>query len=379
MMFSMCKLVVPMVTIMQIAAYKGSMMRVQSMRLSTKLMMSTSPISYKVGFMFPGQGAQAVGMAGALCAENPAAKALFDTASTILGYDLLDKCVNGPKEELDSTVVAQTAIFVSSMAALEKLKIDDPSAIDTCTVAMGLSLGKYFDCLTASCPCHLIVTPLKLISLLIRRSGEYTALCFAGAFSFEDGVKLTKARGEAMQAAADASSSGMVAIIGLDIATVEKICVKAAEVSGKPISIANYLVDGNYAISGAKEACDAAREIAPEMGARMALQLAVAGAFHTSFMEPAVAKLQKVLAEVNIVAPRIPVISNVDAKPHYDPQEIRDILAKQVTNPVQWETIITTMVKAPEFEKAYELGPGTVCRGIVKRFGKKLDVTNIQA
>lgn len=209
--------------------------------------------------------------------------------------------------------------------------------------------------------------------------GEYTALCFAGAFSFEDGVKLTKARGEAMQAAADASSSGMVAIIGLDIATVEKICVKAAEMSGKPISIANYLVDGNYAISGAKEACDAAREIAPEMGARMALQLAVAGAFHTSFMEPAVAKLQKVLAEVNIVAPRLPVISNVDAMPHYDPNEIRDILARQVTNPVQWETIITAMVKAPEFEKAYELGPGTVCRGIVKRFGKKLDVTNVQA
>lgn len=97
--------------------------------------------SYAVGFMFPGQGAQAVGMAGALANEIPAAKALFDTASNILGYDLLDKCVNGPKEELDSTVIAQTAIFVSSMAALEKLKIDDPAAIETCTVAMGLSLG----------------------------------------------------------------------------------------------------------------------------------------------------------------------------------------------------------------------------------------------
>jgi [acyl-carrier-protein] S-malonyltransferase len=214
---------------------------------------------------------------------------------------------------------------------------------------------------------------------LIEYVGEYTALCFAGAFSFEDGVKLTKARGEAMQAAADASSSGMVAIIGLDIATVEKICEEATKISGKPISIANYLVDGNYAISGAKEACDAARKIAPEMGARMALQLAVAGAFHTSFMEPAVASLQKVLAEVDIKAPRIPVISNVDAKAHYDPQEIREILAKQVTNPVQWETIITTMVKSEEFEQAYELGPGTVCRGIVKRFGKKLLVTNVQA
>jgi [acyl-carrier-protein] S-malonyltransferase len=177
-------------------------------------------VKYNVGFMFPGQGAQAVGMSVALCDEVPAAKELFDKASKILGYDLLDVCKNGPKEKLDSTVVAQVAIFVSSMAALEKLKISEPEAVASCTVAMGLSLG------------------------------EYSALCFAGAFSFEDGVKLTKARGEAMQAAADASKSGMVAIIGLDVATVDKICQEAATKSGKPISIANYLVDGNYAISG---------------------------------------------------------------------------------------------------------------------------------
>eukprot|EP01036_Dinobryon_divergens_P028208 gene28208-37115_t len=303
-----------------------------------------SDISYKVGFMFPGQGAQTVGMAGKLYNEVPAAKELFDKASSILGYDLLDKCVNGPKEELDSTVISQPAIFVSSMAALEKLKIDDPAAYESCTVAMGLSLG------------------------------EYTALCFAGAFSFEDGVKLTKARGEAMQAAADATSSGMVAVIGLDIPAVQKICDDAAAASGKPISIANYLVDGNYAISGAKEACDAAKEIAVTAGARMAVPLAVAGAFHTEFMQPAVQKLQAVLAEVQFRTPRVPVISNVDAKSHSDPQEIKDILAKQVTSPVQWETIVTTMVKSPDFTKAYEFGPG-----IVKRFGKKLEVVNVQA
>lgn len=231
---------------------------------SSLSMMSATPISYKVGFMFPGQGAQAVGMAGPLCAELPAAKALFDKASEILGYDLLAKCVNGPKEELDSTVVSQPAIFVSSMAALEKLKAEDPAAVESCTVTMGLSLG------------------------------EYTALCFAGAFSFEDGVKLTKARGEAMQAAADASSSGMVAVIGLDIPTVEKVCAEATAKTGKPIAIANYLVDGNYAVSGAKEACAAVQEIAPTMGARMAVPLSVAGAFHTDFMAPAVDRLKKV-------------------------------------------------------------------------------------
>ena len=142
-MFSMSTLVLPVMTIMQVAAFKSTAIRTMSVKCSSKLMMNAGPISYKVGFMFPGQGAQTVGMAGALCAENPAAKALFDSASSILGYDLLDKCVNGPASELDSTVVAQTAIFVSSMAALEKLKIDDPNAIETCTVAMGLSLGEW--------------------------------------------------------------------------------------------------------------------------------------------------------------------------------------------------------------------------------------------
>lgn len=148
--------------------------------------------------MFPGQGAQTVGMAAALYNDPdlPAAKALFDKASAILGYDLIGKCVNGPKEELDSTVVAQVAIFVSSMAALEKLKRDDPAAIESATVCMGLSLG------------------------------EYSALCFAGAISFEDGVRLTKARGEAMQAAADAASSGMVAVIGLPVTDVQKVSLK---------------------------------------------------------------------------------------------------------------------------------------------------------
>jgi [acyl-carrier-protein] S-malonyltransferase len=273
----------------------------------------------------------------------------FVQASSILGYDLLAKCVEGPKEELDSTVVAQTAIFVSSMAALEKLKKEDPDAIDKCTVAMGLSLG------------------------------EYSALCFAGAFSFEDGVKLTKARGEAMQAAADANPSSMVAVIGLDVASVEKICAAAREKSGKPVAIANYLMDGNYAVSGATEACDAVKEIAPTMGARMAVSLSVAGAFHTNYMESAVEKLKLVLAEVDIKTPRIPVVSNVDAKPHFEPDDIRESLAKQVTNPVQWETIVTAMVKAEEFETSYEIGPGTVCRGIVKRFGKKTPVISVQA
>ena len=185
-----------------------------------------------------------------------------------------------------------------------------------------------------------------------------------------------------MQAAADASSSGMVAVVGLDKDTVEQICAEAREKSGAKVAIANYLVDGNYAVSGASEACEAVKEIAPSKGARMAVSLAVAGAFHTDFMAPAVKPLKKVLDEVEIKETRIPVFSNVDAEPHRSVSDIKYNLALQVTMPVQWERIITDMVKSEEWAlgegNSYELGPGTVCRGIVKRFGKKQPVQSIQ-
>ena len=291
--------------------------------------------------MFPGQGAQFVGMCGDLCKEVPSAQALFDEASEILGYDLLQRCTEGPKEVLDSTQVSQPAIFVASMAAVEKLRQDEgQEALDAATCAMGLSLG------------------------------EYSALCFADAISFADGVKITKARGEAMQAASDAVESGMVSVIGLDKDQVAALCLKASEQSGESIQIANFLCPGNYAVSGALKACDAVAELAkPEFKARMTVKLAVAGAFHTQFMAPAVSTLEEVLAGVEIKKPRIPVISNVDAKPHSDPDTIRKLLATQVTSPVLWENTMEAML-ANGFEKAYELGPGKVIAGILKRFDK---------
>jgi [acyl-carrier-protein] S-malonyltransferase len=313
---------------------------------------SAAATSNKVAFLFPGQGAQTVGMCKELVEEVPAAKELFSKASEILGYDLLDRCVNGPKESLDSTAVSQPAIFTASMAALEKLKQDEGDAVlDEATVAMGLSLG------------------------------EYSALCFAGAISFEDGVRVTKARGEAMQAAADAVSSSMVSIIGLDSEKTGELCKKASELSGKSVQIANYLCKGNYTVSGDKEACAKVVEIAkPDFKARMAVPLAVAGAFHTDFMAPAVDELKKVLSEVDIKTPRIPVISNVDCEAHGKPEDIRKTLAKQVTSPVLWETQMQNMV-AGGFEKGYELGPGKVIAGIVKRIDKKAagSITNITA
>jgi len=302
----------------------------------------------KTVFMFPGQGAQVLGMGAEAAKEVPAAAELYKKASDILGYDLL---AIDDKAELDKTVVSQPAIFVASMAAVEKLKASEGGAdiVEAADTACGLSLG------------------------------EYTALAFAGAISFEDGVKITKARGEAMQAAADASESGMVSIIGLDKEKAAEVCAAAAEKTGKPINVANFLCKGNYACSGAMEAVDKVVEIAkPEFKARMAVKLAVAGAFHTDFMKPAVAKLEEVLSTVEVKKPRIPVISNVDAKAHSDPAVIKDILTKQVTAPVQWETIMGNLIE-DGFEAGYELGPGKVLSGIMKRISKTAPaITNVE-
>jgi len=298
---------------------------------------------------FPGQGAQSIGMARDVCAELPAAKRLFEEASETLGYDLLDRCVQGPAEVLNSTAVSQPAIFVSSMAAVEKFRATDEgaAALASATVAAGLSLG------------------------------EYTALCYAGAFSFADGVKLVKARGEAMQAASDKTSSGMAAIIGLDAEATDALCAKARADTGKEVRIANYLCNGNYAVSGDMEAVEHVMKIAkPEFKARMAVKLAVAGAFHTDFMAPAVPFLKTALDSVDIQSPKLAVVSNVDVTSHADPAVIKDILQRQVTSPVQWESTIKELI-GRGFGKGYELGPGAVISGIVKRIDKTVTVENI--
>jgi [acyl-carrier-protein] S-malonyltransferase len=298
----------------------------------------------KKAFFFPGQGAQTVGMAKELCDECPEAKALFDKASDILGYDLLDVCVNGPAERLNSTEVSQPAIYVASLAALEKMKSTPEGAaeIEAVDVCAGLSLG------------------------------EYTALTFAGAISFEDGVKLVKLRGESMQAAADATASSMASVIGLSSDKVDELCKAASEqCGGEPVQIANYLCNGNYAVSGSVAAIDKVAEIAkPEFKARMVVKLAVAGAFHTDFMAPAAEALTAGLADTPIETPKIPVISNVDVEPHTDADSIRATLAKQLTSPVQWEKTLTTLL-AGGLETSTEVGPGKVISGIMKRVDKK--------
>jgi [acyl-carrier-protein] S-malonyltransferase len=299
----------------------------------------------QIAFLFPGQGAQAVGMGKQLCETVPAARRLFDEAAQILGYDLAALCFTGPAEKLNSTVISQPALYVASLAALESLKINEPESVSACAATAGLSLG------------------------------EYTALVFAGALSFADGLRLVQKRGEAMQAAADVTPSGMVSVIGMDQAKVEELCV-AGRAHGT-LEIANLLCPGNIALSGTLAACEAAAKLAEEMGGR-AIRLAVAGAFHTNLMKPADEKLAEALADVSLQTPRIPVWSNVDARPHTDPGEIRGLLIRQVLNPVLWEQTMRNLLAAG-FDKFYEIGPGRVLAGLLKRVQRKADCTNVPA
>jgi [acyl-carrier-protein] S-malonyltransferase len=299
----------------------------------------------RIAFLFPGQGAQAIGMGQALCASLPAAKQLFDRASAILGYGLLEICTNGPIEKLNATDVSQPAIYVVSLAALESIKASDPVAVSDCAATAGLSLG------------------------------EYTALTFAGALSFDDGLRVVQARGRAMQAAADASPGGMISILGLDRAQVESIVEEAAKTG--LLQVANLLCPGNIAVSGERAALERAERLVEEKGGRVA-RLAVAGAFHTPLMKPADERLAAAIVGATWKTPRIPVWSNVDARPHTDPGEIRDLLVRQVVSPVLWEDTSRALL-GDGFDKFYEIGPGRVLAGLLKRVLRKVDCTNIAA
>ena len=299
----------------------------------------------KTAFLFPGQGAQSVGMARALHAKFPAAQQLFRSAADILGYDLFDLCINGPPERLSSTMVSQPAIFVASLAALESLRATQPDVEGTVVATAGLSLG------------------------------EYTALVFAGALSFVDGLRVVQRRGEAMQAAADAHAGAMVSVLGPEPARVEELCATASRAG--MVRVANLLCPGNVVVSGIQAGCDALQALAEPAGART-VRLAVAGAFHTDLMKPADARLAETLAGVTLRPPRVPVWSNVDARPHTDPEEIRALLVRQVVEPVLWEQT-TRGLLAAGVERFFEIGPGRVLAGLLKRVQRKVDCLNIGA
>lgn len=301
----------------------------------------------KVGVLFPGQGAQTVGMAKEICAKLPAAKSLFDTASILLGYDLLEVCTHGPTERLNATDVSQPALYVAGIAAVEALKAENAEVLNDVVSTAGLSLG------------------------------EYTALTFAGALDFADGVKLVQIRGQAMQAAAEATPSGMASVIGPSVPEVEALCSEARGQSQSIVQVANLLCPGNTVISGTLAGIEAAQKLGDEKGYRL-VRLTVAGAFHTEIMKPADEKLAAALAAVILQAPRVPVWSNVDAQPHTDPAEIKSLLVQQVLSPVRMEESLRGMIVAG-VEQFYELGPGKVLAGLLKRIDRKRPCTNVSA
>jgi len=299
----------------------------------------------RIAFLFPGQGAQTVGMGKRLAESLPGVRRLYDRAADVLGYDLAKLCFEGPADELDSTVYSQPAIFVTSLAALESLRAESPEVVLACEATAGLSLG------------------------------EYTAMVFAGVMGFEDGLMLVQRRGAAMQDAADATPSGMVSILGLEQVEVEALCEKAR--NGQILKIANLLCPGNIVISGSLAACERAAEMAQPLGAMKAMPLAVAGAFHTEIMRPADQRCAEALANVPMHKPRIPVISNVDALPHDDPKTIRQILVRQVLQPVRWEDSMRYLLQRG-FDQFYEVGPGRVLRGLLRRIDRAASCQSVE-
>jgi [acyl-carrier-protein] S-malonyltransferase len=292
----------------------------------------------KTALLFAGQGAQVVGMGRDLAEKFPSAKAWFDRANAAVGYDLASICFIGPDAELTKTENAQPGIFLVSWIALQLLKERVPELRFEATA--GLSLG------------------------------EFTALTAAGAMSFEDGLRVVRRRGKFMQEACEATHGGMAAIIGLDEAPTREVCTEAGVV------LANLNCPGQLVISGAMEKIEKACELAKAKGARKAVPLPVAGAYHSPLMAGAQPKLQAELAGIKLSAPTVPVISNVIARPHGGPAEISARLVEQVTASVRWEESIRHLL-AQGFTRFIELGPGTALSGFMKRIDKSAQMLNV--
>lgn len=289
-------------------------------------------------FVFPGQGAQFVGMGKDLYDNNAQAKELFEKANDVLGFRITDLMFEGTEEDLKQTKVTQPAVFLHS-------------------VILALTMGDEF----------------KPDMVAGHSLGEFSALVAAGALPFEQGLKLVEARALAMQKACEAAPSTMAAIIGLPDEKVEEIC---ATIDGVCVP-ANYNCPGQVVISGEIAAIEAACEKFKEAGARRALPLKVGGAFHSPLMEPARAELAEAIEAADFSAPRCPIYQDVDAKPHTDPAEIKANLLQQLTAPVRWSHIVANMV-ADGMTEAEELGPGKVLQGLIGKTSREVTLSGRQ-
>ena len=303
----------------------------------------------KTAFLFPGQGAQKVGMGLDFHEAFPVAKSVFDQAEKACGLALKKLCFEGPQEQLDRTDVAQPAIFSVSAATLAVMRdVLSParqSAIEPAYTA-GLSLG------------------------------EYTAFYAAGGMDLATAVRLVTRRGQAMQAAAEARPSGMVSIIGLDETAAGELCRAAAE--GQVLACANFNCPGQIVLSGAIEACERAAERAADFGASGAVPLKVAGAFHSEFMAPAADRLAEAMVDVAFAAPGVPVVCNVDGAPTADPGRIRQKLLSQLVSPVRWQQSMEFLLDEG-VEKFYEIGPGRVLAGLMRRIRRQAGFTSVNS
>lgn len=289
-------------------------------------------------FVFPGQGAQFVGMGKDLYENSPLAKDLFEKANDILGFRITDIMFSGTDEELKQTKVTQPAIFLHS-------------------VILAMTLGE----------------DAKPDMVAGHSLGEFSALVVNGVLSFEDGLKLVSQRAQAMQKACEVTSSTMAAIVGLTDDVVEEVC---AGIEG--VVPANYNCPGQLVISGAEEAIDKACEVLTEKGARRAIKLPVGGGFHSPYMEPARVELEAAIEATTFSAPSCPIYQNVDAQPQTEPQAIKANLVKQLTGAVKWTQTVENMI-AGGATSFTEIGPGKVLQGLVKKVDRKMETIGINS
>jgi [acyl-carrier-protein] S-malonyltransferase len=300
-------------------------------------------MAQKTYILCPGQGAQQVGMGKDYYDQHDAARAIFDKARGVLGYDLGAICFAGPEDRLNQTDVSQPAIYVTSVACYHA----------------AVAAGK--------------IEPISVAAWAGLSLGEYTALHLGGVFSFEDGLRLVAARGRYMQEAAVATPSGMVAVLGADEAAVDALCAEAAQ--GEVLVAANFNAPGQIVISGALAACERAVKVGEAKGLKT-VALKVAGAFHSPLMQPAADRMAAELEKVQFTTPNQPVFANVTAAKHGDAASIKRLLVDQIVKPVRWEQTMQALLAAGE-ARWVELAPQRSLAGMLKRINRRLPVESL--